>query len=81
MAHIRVIPPDEAEGDLKAQYDAAVERAGRIFHIVGIQSVNPAALAACIGLYRALMFGESPLSRADREMLATVTSAANGCVY
>jgi len=81
MAHIRVIPPDEAEGDLKAQYDAAVERAGRIFRIVGIQSQNPAALAACMGMYRALMFGESPLSRADREMLATVTSAANGCVY
>jgi len=32
-------------------------------------------------LYRATMFGPSRLSRADREMLATVVSWANRCFY
>ncbi|HIG76896.1 MAG TPA: peroxidase, partial [Candidatus Lambdaproteobacteria bacterium] len=27
------------------------------------------------------MFGESPLSRSQREMLATVVSSANHCIY
>lgn len=31
--------------------------------------------------YGAIMFGRSPLSRVQREMLATVTSKANDCFY
>ena len=32
-------------------------------------------------MYRATMFGPSGLSRAEREMLATVVSWANHCFY
>ena len=32
-------------------------------------------------MYRVTMFGPSGLSRAEREMLATVTSWANHCFY
>jgi len=32
-------------------------------------------------LYAASMFGESPLTRAEREMLAVVVSARNACNY
>jgi alkylhydroperoxidase family enzyme len=31
--------------------------------------------------YGALMHGDSPLSRVQREMLATVVAATVGCVY
>ena len=31
--------------------------------------------------YGAVMFGASPLSRVQREMLAVVTSRANDCFY
>ncbi|MEM8862322.1 MAG: carboxymuconolactone decarboxylase family protein [Chloroflexota bacterium] len=31
--------------------------------------------------YGTLMFGPSPLSRSQREMLATVVSVVNHCVY
>ena len=30
---------------------------------------------------RTIMFGESPLTRAQREMIAVVTSQANDCFY
>ena len=81
MPWIKVIEPADATGELKEEYDAAVERAGKVFNIVKGQSLNPAALRASMHMYRATMFGPSDLSRADREMLATVVSWANHCFY
>lgn len=81
MPRIRVIALHEATGLLKRQYDAALKRAGRVWHIVSIMSQNPRALRASMGLYRELMYEESPLNRSQREMLAVVVSAANHCVY
>ena len=81
MPRIRVISPQEATGLLKRQYDAALKRAGRIWHIVSIMSQNPKALRASMSLYRELMFEDSPLNRSQREMLAVVVSANNHCVY
>ena len=81
MAWIRTVADGEAEGDLKPLYEAALHRAGRVWNIVRIMSPNPAVLEASMGLYRAVMFGPSPLSRRQREMMATVVSASNGCHY
>lgn len=81
MAWIRTIPPGEAEGALKREYDAAIKRAGRVFHILRIQSLNPGMLKESMRMYLAIMHGPSPLSRLRRELLATVVSAANRCHY
>ena len=81
MAHIRLIPEDEAEGLLEEEYDAAIERAGKVFHILQAMSLNPRVLRASMDLYQAIMFGESGLSRRERELLATVTSAEQSCHY
>jgi alkylhydroperoxidase family enzyme len=81
MAWIHIIPPEEAEGPLAAEYAAAEARAGRVWNIVAVMSQNPRAMKASMGLYLALMYGPSPLSRARREMLAVVVSAANRCHY
>ncbi len=81
MPWIRTISNDDAAGSLREQYDAAVKRAGRVYNILRIMSLNPAVLEAAMGMYRATMFGRSPLSRAVRELLATVTSAVNTCHY
>ncbi len=81
MAWIKVVEPPEAAGELKQEYDAALERAGKVFNILKVQSLNPAALAASMQMYRTTMFGPSGLSRAEREMLATVVSWANHCFY
>ena len=81
MAWLRTVSPNDATGRLKKIYDEAIRRAGRVFNIVRIQSLNPPVLEASIELYKAVMFGPSPLSRMQRETLATVTSWANDCFY
>ena len=81
MARIETVAPDEAKGLLASVYGAAVKRAGRVFNIVRLQSLNPPVLRAGMGLYMEAMFGESPLSRGQREMIATVVSRANDCHY
>jgi uncharacterized peroxidase-related enzyme len=81
VPHLRLIGEDEAIGELQSQYDAAVARAGKVFNIVKAMSLNPGILGASMGLYRAIMFGPSELSRAERELLAVVVSCANGCHY
>jgi alkylhydroperoxidase family enzyme len=81
MAHIRLIDPEDADGVLAEEYKAAVRRAGKGFNIVKSMSLRPDALRQSIALYRVLMFGPSGLSRQERELLATVVSAANECYY
>jgi alkylhydroperoxidase family enzyme len=81
MPWIKVIGPDEASGELKQHYDEAIGRAGKVWNIVSIMSQNPAAMKASMNLYLTLMYGPSPLSRCQREMLATVVSATNLCLY
>ena len=81
MAWIRPVPEGEATGPLKAVYADAGKRAGRVFNILKVMSLSPPSLRASMGLYAPAMFFPSPLSRARREMLATVVSAANHCHY
>jgi len=81
VPHIRLIDEGDAEGLLKEEYDAAVERAGKVFNILKSMSRNPRVLRASIELYREIMFGESGLSRRERELIATVTSSAQDCYY
>ena len=81
MAWIQVVEPEEATGALKEEYDVALQRAGKVFNILKVQSLNPEALKASMHLYQVTMFGASGLSRAEREMLATVVSWANHCFY
>jgi len=81
MAWITIIKHSEAKGLLKRQYDAAFKRAAKIWNIVSIMSQNPPVLKDSMKLYQTIMFGESPLSRFQREMVATVVSSANHCIY
>jgi alkylhydroperoxidase family enzyme len=81
VPHVHVTPLDEAIGLTKREYDAAVRRAGRVWNIVSIQSQLPEVMRDSLRLYRTIMFGESPLTRGQREMIAVVTSTANDCFY
>ncbi len=81
MAWIEEIPPDRATGALKRELDKAIERAGRVWNIVQVMSVNPLVLKTSIDFYASIMFGSSPLSRFQRELLATVVSAELNCRY
>jgi len=81
VAHIRLIEEADAVGLLEEEYDAAIERAGKVFNILKAMSLRPEVLRASIALYREIMFGESGLLRKERELLATVASAEQGCHY
>jgi len=82
MAWIHTVAPGEATGLLKRLYGEAVARAGKVFNVLRIQSLRPEVLQAGIALYKELMHSpRSPLSRAQREMIAVAVSRANGCHY
>jgi hypothetical protein len=81
VPHVHVTPFDEAVGIVKQEYDAAIRRAGRIWNIVSIQSQLPEVMRDSLRLYGSIMFGPSPLTRAQREMIAVVTSSSNECHY
>jgi len=81
MPWIQQISISEATGLLKDEFDKAIKRAGRVWHIVHIQSLNPRALRDSLAFYATLMMGESPLTRVQREMLAVVVSFENHCHY
>ncbi len=50
-------------------------------NILAVSSLNPRSMEDHAHLYRGLMFGPSPLSRVERELVATVVSRANACHY
>ena len=81
MPYIKTVDPEDATGLLKRQYDAAIKRAGRVFNVVRIQSLEPRVLTSSLGLYQTLMLGPGPLPRATREMIATVVSKELDCFY
>jgi alkylhydroperoxidase family enzyme len=78
---IHTVHASAASGLLKRIYDAAVERAGKVYAIVASMSLNPRVLRSSMQLYREIMMGESPLSRQQRELLATAVSRFNECHY
>ena len=77
MAWIKTIPEDEAEGELKALYDA-----GMVDNIEIIHSLDPASHTWHIDMYKQLMYGRgSHLTRTQREIIAVAVSSINHCVY
>jgi len=81
MANIDIIQPENATGELKEIYDDLLESRGKIAEVHKIQSLNPKSILNHMDLYMTIMFGQSPLRRVHREMLAVVVSKANDCEY
>ena len=82
MAWIHQVPLEEATGQLKKIYDSGIERVGEVANIIRIMSLRPRPLGMMMDFYVHTMLGpSSALSRAEREMLATVTSEVNSCFY
>ncbi len=81
MAWIEQTEIADATGLLEKIYADAGKRAGRVFNIIKVQSLNPPTLRAGMSIYLQTMHAESPASRALREMIATVVSKVNECHY
>lgn len=80
-AWIETVPPAEADGRLAEVYRRIAGRSGKVAHILECESLHPEGLRDHHALYRTLMFGRGALSRAERESIAVVVSAVNGCRY
>lgn len=78
---ITTVAAKDATGLLKKIYDASMKRAGRVASIIRVMSPNPRVLQSSLRMYLELMMGQSPLSRVQRELLATSVSVFNECEY
>ncbi len=81
MARIKMIPEEKAEGKLKEIYDELIQKRGALSEVLMIQSLHPDSIRSHTKLYMDIMFSKTSLSRAEKEMIAVVVSAANGCFY
>jgi uncharacterized peroxidase-related enzyme len=75
--------PDESElpSDLRGLFAKAHQRIGFVPNVFRVYSFRPERLRAWFTHYRQLHQATEGLSAADREMIAVVVSAANGCLY
>ena len=69
--------PDEA----RELFAAPLEKLGFVPNVLRNYSLRPSHLVRWNAHYDELMRGESGLSKAQREMIAVVVSAANTCHY
>lgn len=81
MARIKIIQENEAQGELQEIYQSLIESRGKLAEVHKIQSLNPKTILSHMNLYVDIMYGHSPLKRAQREMIAVVVSVANQCEY
>lgn len=81
MPRINVINHNEATGELKEIYDDLTKSRGKLADVHKIQSLRPKSIMAHMNLYMEIMYSRSELSRAQRELIATVVSVTNGCKY
>jgi len=72
MAHINYVPDDSIP---------PTDRVPDTDNILRIHGVHSATMRHHYELYAELMRGPGPLTRPQREMIAVVVSAVNGCHY
>ena len=81
MAWIDTINERDADGSLKDQYAKLKDSRNGGDNILKIHSLNPESLDTHVRLYKTIMYGKSPISRVDREMIAVLVSSINQCHY
>ena len=81
MPFIKTIEEDEAGGELKAHYEAQLEKAGSIGNIQKIHSIKLPLMKAARQWTRSVTSGATSLGRRREEMLAVAVSAMLKCKY
>ncbi|MDH4157734.1 MAG: carboxymuconolactone decarboxylase family protein [candidate division Zixibacteria bacterium] len=81
MAYINYIEYEDASPELRVLYEELGAPEKTPANIIRIAGYNPTVMEAHSYFYRSIMFGRSPLSRAQREMIGVVVSAVNNCHY
>lgn len=81
MAWIEEIDEEDANGELREIYDDLRQHSRRISNVIKAHSLNPHAMRTHLDLYKHLLYGESGLTRPERETLAVAVSAMNNDSY
>jgi uncharacterized peroxidase-related enzyme len=81
MAYIRTIPEHDADGELAEWYRRVGNPDGTVDNVMKVHSLNVDSLRTHFELYTQACHGPSPLTRAQRELVAVTVSRANGCAY
>ncbi len=80
MTWIRIIDEAKASGELAELYQQESAARGQ-GNLLQVHSLNPRSLRAHLELFRTLMYGQSELTRRQREMIGLVVSVLNRCPY
>jgi uncharacterized peroxidase-related enzyme len=72
---------DELPENLRGLFAKARERLGFVPNVFRVYAFRPERLSAWFSHFRQLHEPTAHLDAADREMIAVVVSAANGCLY
>ena len=78
---MNTIPYEESDGELREAYDMLLKSRGRIPNVQAVSSLKPNIMKTLMAHVGSVMFDESGVSRAEREMLAAVVLATNKCQY
>ena len=81
MTCISTITESDAQGDLADRYKRVGNPDGTVDNVMKIHALNPDSLRTHFEMYTEAMHKPSPLSRAEREIVATEVSRVNGCAY
>ena len=81
MAYIETIHERDASGELAALYQRVGNPDGTVDNVMKVHALNPESLRTHFEMYVAALHKPSPLSRTEREMVATEVSRLNGCEY
>ena len=81
MPYVKTIPYEDSQGELTEIYDKMIKTRGFISNVQAVSSLKPNIMQTLVAHVGSVMFGESGVSRAEREMVAAVVSATNKCQY
>ncbi|MGH7319776.1 MAG: carboxymuconolactone decarboxylase family protein [Candidatus Rokuibacteriota bacterium] len=81
-AWIRMVDEAEATDFVRSAYEGFIKQRGWVPPIMKVHSLRPNIMRAAMQLVNAVMYDPSSgLTRAQREMIATVVSVTNRCHY
>ena len=81
MPFVKTVTFEDADQKTKMAYDDLLQNSGRIANVMAVSSLRPHLMTTLSAHGRSVMGTDSGLTPAERQMVATVVSAANKCQY
>ena len=81
MAYIKTVKYEYSRGAVREAYDRVYKIRGSVPNVMAVNAARPHIMTSIESHSRIIMQTESGLTPAERQMIATVVSAVNECVY